>query len=294
MNLSGKCTECSKEVPQEYWMCWNCAEKAMKSYCGVCMQYSRFRHTKDTSITMGVAGGSARWSQRTWVYLPPNCYRCEKPQNYIPGGEILPIAFILAICCSIFVAGTFQSFTSVCLTVLFILGPAFLLLFIVNMANPVILGIHQQHMRGEFLLETYKSELNEEVESVRKAKSVRKGEPKKTTAAYVKSNVVYPYKIKILFPRSRKSRWIEICSANGIIYDNLSIPKIKSRISAWNKLIDLQRGRTTLSLEEHLDFVNNKSDFVLMSKTDLLAEVKSFDPGKNHKSKNTIELLRIL
>lgn len=294
MNLSGKCTECSKKVPQEDWMCWSCAEKAMKSYCGVCMQYSRFRHTEDTSITMGVYGGSARWSPITWAYLPPNCYRCEKPQNYTPGGGILPISVILTICCSIFVAGTFRSFVSVCLTVLFILGPAFLLLFIVNMANPVILGTHQQHMRGEFLLKTYKSELNEEVESVRKAKSVRKGEPKKITAVYVKSNVVYPYKIKILLPRSRKSRWIEICSENGIIYDNLSIPKIESRISAWNKLIDLQRGRTTLSLEEHLDFVNNKSDFVLMSKTDLLAEVKSFDPEKNHKSKNTIELLRIL
>ena len=101
-------------------------------------------------------------------------------------------------------------------------------------------------------------------------------------------------KIPIDYVYWKKEGWIERCKFHGIKHEKNTIAKMKRKISAWNRLVDLQRGKTNLTKEEQQHFVNTMSDLILMSKNDLLQRVEQLCPGENTKNKGIIDLLRIL
>ena len=101
-------------------------------------------------------------------------------------------------------------------------------------------------------------------------------------------------KINMYAHQARKEEWIKLCTIYGIRHEKNTITELKSKISAWNKLVDLQRGKTKLTKEEQMHFVNALSDFVLMSKKDLLQEVQQKFPDENTKYKSVIDLLKLL
>ena len=101
-----KCYDCDKRLSSVDYFCSSCAKIRMERYCRNCSKYSEFRHTEDTSITFGVRGGSARWAETTYAYLPPVCVTCGKNRNFHWTDDLVvpfvKITIFLSICSLLF------------------------------------------------------------------------------------------------------------------------------------------------------------------------------------------------
>jgi len=315
-----KCIRCESEILENHFFCDFHANDEFVNYCYLCdtRNVTFDIPPRHYSLTDGVRGSkSARWGAELRVVGGKVCDNCdgemkhamEKSQQsfpppdlersfYVEGIALISVVLIWVICLlvAIFTFGNFLIF-------LVILISGFVLkshatrdfeeqLEESNRAFHVAWTKHEleKHKLGFYLSPPEKKVFTKEHYFFE-----RKETPACKDQIVNDMNEYKATKIGMYNQGyTRKKDWIWLCTLNGINHEKNTIKVLKSKISAWNKLVDLQRGKTKLTKEEQMHFVNSMSDFVLMSKKNLLQEVQQKCPDENTKNKSVIDLLKLL
>ena len=263
MEACPNCIDCDVEVGIDDYFCTDCGKKRMERYCKFCKKYSYFRHTEDTSISFGVTGGSARWSQTTFAYLPPRCESCERDRISDPFfglalfGWIIPWILFLAV-------ADIDTIWFLISMIVFPLGSITFSLILSFLFDPDFHGetaVLENHILGLYLRDGEKSIRSKKYN--RKVKNIKLNEG------------IIP-----LLDHFKRKEWVDLCESEGIDTKSLTIKEMKNRILASNKIIRiLNKHNLSIEKKEIRDFISKNTDFVLLSDSVIFHTINNWYPS---------------